>query len=187
MRQPGAGAAVLLKLAHAWGCSAAEGTDANDEHMALNAGVLVLRAAGAAIFLARQGRGQVKAAYSPAPPGNVKRDRRVTKATRSSQAVETPVILFPAGPRPSRRAAMPGRRKGSSERNISWPASSCSGARLLWAPPLSGQRGDTQTHMARPLAPKLRHNFGELGRRGHSPAGCRQQLQRSKGHHPTKQ
>ncbi|OLQ14406.1 hypothetical protein AK812_SmicGene1459 [Symbiodinium microadriaticum] len=86
MRQPGAGAAVLLKLAHAaWGCSAAEGTDANDEHMALNAGVLVLRVAGAAIFLARQGRGQVKAAYSPAPPGNVKRDRRVTKATRQEE------------------------------------------------------------------------------------------------------
>ncbi|CAE7322787.1 unnamed protein product [Symbiodinium necroappetens] len=47
MRQPGAGAAVLLKLAHAaWGCSAAEGTDANDEHMALNAGVLVLGGRG---------------------------------------------------------------------------------------------------------------------------------------------
>ena len=48
-----------------WPC---DSTDANDEHMALKAGVLVLRAAGAAIFLTRQGRGQVKAAYSPAAP-----------------------------------------------------------------------------------------------------------------------
>ena len=69
MRQPGAGTAVLLKLAHAaWGCSAAEGTDANDEHMALNEGVLALNGSGAAIFLTRPGRGQVNAAYSPAAP-----------------------------------------------------------------------------------------------------------------------